>query len=108
MYIMCIMCVCVFSVMYCWPGSVNVAEETARLAKRESDLHKSIAALTSKMVGISLTKGQRVRLETPGGGGYGAPNDRSAAAVAKDVALGYLTPERATELYGSAWREARQ
>lgn len=46
---MCIMCVCVFSVMYCWPGSVNVAEETARLAKRESDLHKSIAALTSKM-----------------------------------------------------------
>ncbi len=63
--------------------------------------------LASKMLGIKLKKGQAVRLETPGGGGYGDPSDRSAEAVAKDVALGYLTPERATELYGSAWTELR-
>ena len=63
--------------------------------------------LASKMLGIKLKKGQAVRLETPGGGGYGDPSERSAEAVAKDVALGYLTPERATELYGSAWTEVR-
>ncbi len=62
--------------------------------------------LTSKMLGIKLKKGQAVRLETPGGGGYGPPRARSAEAVARDVALGYLTPEKATALYGPAWTEA--
>jgi len=61
--------------------------------------------LVSKMLGIKLKKGQAVRLQTPGGGGYGPPRKRRAAAVARDVALGYLTPEKATEFYGSAWAE---
>jgi N-methylhydantoinase B len=61
--------------------------------------------LTSKMLGIKLTKGQAVRLDTPGGGGYGPATDRDATAVARDVALGYLTPDKATELYGPAWKE---
>ncbi len=61
--------------------------------------------LVSKMLGIKLKKGQAVRLQTPGGGGYGPPRKRIAAAVARDVALGYLTPEKATEFYGSAWAE---
>ncbi len=64
--------------------------------------------LTSKMLGIKLATGQAVRLETPGGGGYGPAQDRSAEAVARDVSLGYLTPEKATELYGSAWTEVRR
>ena len=29
-------------------------------------------------------------------------------AVAKDVALGYLSPDKATELYGSGWTELAQ
>jgi N-methylhydantoinase B len=56
--------------------------------------------LTSKMRGIKLTRGQSVRLETPGGGGYGPAADRDRAAVARDVALGYLTPSAAKALYG--------
>jgi N-methylhydantoinase B len=63
--------------------------------------------LASKMLGIKLTKGQAVRLETPGGGGYGAPTARAPDAIARDVALGYLSPEAATETYGPAWREAK-
>jgi N-methylhydantoinase B len=63
--------------------------------------------LASKMLGIKLTKGQAVRLETPGGGGYGQPAARAPQAVARDVALGYLSPEAATETYGPAWREAK-
>ncbi len=61
--------------------------------------------LASKMLGIKLTKGQAVRLDTPGGGGYGPATNRDAQEVARDVALGYLTPDAATDLYGSAWKE---
>lgn len=61
--------------------------------------------LASKMLGIKLSEGQAVRLETPGGGGYGAAHDRAPEAVARDVALGYLTTEAATEAYGPAWQE---
>ncbi|QPH53223.1 hydantoinase B/oxoprolinase family protein [Pontivivens ytuae] len=61
--------------------------------------------LASKMLGIKLTRGQAVRLETPGGGGYGTPGARSPEAVARDVALGYLTAETATETYGPGWQE---
>ena len=62
--------------------------------------------LTSKMLGIRLTRGQAVRLETPGGGGYGSARDRAPEAVARDVALGYLTPGAATAAYGPMWQEA--
>lgn len=61
--------------------------------------------LVSKMVGISLRRGQRVRLETPGGGGYGPPADRAPEAVARDVALGYVSSEAADDAYGPSWRE---
>lgn len=64
--------------------------------------------LTSKMRGVALKKGQAVRLETPGGGGYGPAARRTPEAVARDVALGYLTEQSATELYGPDWREAGQ
>jgi len=64
--------------------------------------------LASKMLGIKLTKGQSVRLDTPGGGGYGPAEDRAPEAVARDVALGYLTAEKASELYGTAWQEVTQ
>ena len=60
--------------------------------------------LASKMLGIKLKRGQAVRLETPGGGGYGPPEGRAPQAVARDVALGLLSPEAATRAYGPAWR----
>lgn len=56
--------------------------------------------MASKMVGISITRGERLRLETPGGGGYGDPRERSPDAVRRDVRLGYLTAEAARRDYG--------
>jgi N-methylhydantoinase B len=53
----------------------------------------------SKMVGIKLRQGQRVRLETPGGGGYGPATERTPEAVAADVAAGYITPQAAQADY---------
>jgi N-methylhydantoinase B len=56
--------------------------------------------MVSKMVGISIRRGDRLRLETPGGGGYGDPRERSAEAVTRDLRLGYVTPEAARRDYG--------
>lgn len=64
--------------------------------------------LTSKMVGIHLTRGQRVQLETPGGGGYGEPSARDPARIAADVRLGYLSPGAAAELYGHRPAESEE
>jgi N-methylhydantoinase B len=47
--------------------------------------------LVSKMTGIQLTRGQRVRLETPGGGGYGDVTTRSKSRLQHDLDQGYVT-----------------
>lgn len=54
----------------------------------------------SKDQGIELAAGDRVRVSTPGGGGYGDPRQRSAELVAADVARGYYTTAEARELFG--------
>ncbi len=46
--------------------------------------------LVSKVTGVQLAAGRRVRLETPGGGGWGDPSRRDPAAAARDRALGYV------------------
>lgn len=52
--------------------------------------------MVSKMLGIQLRRGERVRLQTPGGGGYGDPAGRSAPARERDAALGYVTNRKET------------
>ena len=64
--------------------------------------------MASKMVGIKLKRGQSVRLDTPGGGGYGPAAKRDTAAVARDVARGLMSAETATQTYGAAWKDATQ
>jgi len=61
--------------------------------------------LASKMRGISLKQGQSVRLETPGGGGYGAASDRDPSLIAKDVKNELVSEAAADGTYGTAWRE---
>jgi N-methylhydantoinase B len=51
---------------------------------------------------VALAAGDRVRVETPGGGGYGSPLKRDVEAVLKDVALGYYTRDQAESLFGVA------
>jgi N-methylhydantoinase B len=56
--------------------------------------------MASKWVGVRLARGERVRLETPGGGGYGPSAERAASAIAADVENGYVTREAASTSYG--------
>jgi N-methylhydantoinase B len=61
--------------------------------------------LVSKITDVRIRRGQRVRLETPGGGGFGDPLTREPNKVARDVALGYVSPAAARKDYGVALRE---
>lgn len=54
----------------------------------------------SKAQDIPLAPGDRVRVGTPGGGGYGDPFTRDPKAVANDVILERYTAEQARELFG--------
>ena len=54
---------------------------------------KKTPPLVSKVTGIKLRKGQRVRLETPGGGGYGKSADRPQHLIDNDIAQGYVSGE---------------
>ncbi len=50
--------------------------------------------------GVHVPAGTVISHRTAGGGGYGDPFTRDAAAVATDVANGLLTPAQAAEQYG--------
>lgn len=57
----------------------------------------------SKAQDIPLVAGDRVRVRTPGGGGYGDPALRDPVSVAEDVRLGRYTAAEAESLFG--WRD---
>ena len=52
-----------------------------------------------KVTDVKIARGQRVRLETPGGGGWGDPLARDPASVARDVRLGYIARSAARDDY---------
>ncbi|MFN3209221.1 MAG: hydantoinase B/oxoprolinase family protein [Roseovarius sp.] len=54
----------------------------------------------SKEQDIPLGPGDRVRVKTPGGGGYGDPMQRDPGLVAEDVRLGRYSAEEAERLFG--------
>lgn len=58
--------------------------------------------LASKVTDVRIARGRRVRLETPGGGGWGDPRRREPARVARDVRLGYVSEAAARASYGVA------
>ena len=61
----------------------------------------------SKEQDIPMKAGDRVRVGTPGGGGYGPASERDREAVLHDVRLGYYTAEQAERLFGIAEADKR-
>lgn len=76
------------------PGGVN------RIVVHRADGSKYYPPHLSKDHGIIMRPGDSVEVWTPGGGGFGNPADRSPAAIARDIELGYYTLEQATRDYG--------
>ena len=54
---------------------------------------------------VTLDDGERIIAFTPGGGGYGPPRERVPERVRLDVVEGWISRERAQEVYGVALTE---
>ena len=65
----------------------------------ETDKGEATPPLVSKVTDIKIRRGQKVRLETPGGGGFGNPAEREPQRVVRDVQLGYVSREFAQRDY---------
>ena len=52
-------------------------------------------AFGSKGDGFELAEGDWVHVNTPGGGGYGRPEERPRELIERDVSRRYLTREQA-------------
>jgi len=54
----------------------------------------------SKGEGYELSPGDKVQVRTPGGGGYGRPEERAHDLLARDLRRGYYSAEDLRKLYG--------
>ncbi len=66
----------------------------------QTDEGEQSPPMASKVANVKIRAGQRVRLESPGGGGWGNPLERDPQRVARDVRLGYVSAETAAGDYG--------
>ncbi len=73
-------------------GIAGGGEGAVNVFRYQNDGQWQTPPMRSKMHGIRLARGERVRLETPGGGGYGAAEERGAAQRHNDLAMGYVSP----------------
>ncbi len=82
------------------PFGVNGGESAAlNRFIYETDTGEHTPPLVSKVTDIKIRPGQKVRLETPGGGGFGNPAARDPSRVARDVRLGYVSRDAARRDY---------
>jgi N-methylhydantoinase B len=65
----------------------------------QTDKGEKSPPMASKVTDVKVASGCRVRLETPGGGGWGDPLDRDPGRVARDVRFGYISRQAAGEDY---------
>jgi N-methylhydantoinase B len=57
--------------------------------------------LPGKFSQMPVRSGETVTFLTAGGGGYGSPSERDGSAVKRDVALGYISREKALRDYSA-------
>ena len=74
---------------------------------RKRRLDGAIEAL-SNCAQITLADGETVQSICSGGGGYGPPTERAASKVLRDVAEGWISKDRAHEVYGVVIDDAMQ
>ncbi|MGL3605459.1 hydantoinase B/oxoprolinase family protein [Rhizobium sp. G187] len=86
--------------VYAPPGVAGGLEGGLNRFTWESDEGERTPPLASKVTDVRVRAGQKVRIESPGGGGYGNPWTRPPERVARDVRLGFVSRENARTLYG--------
>ena len=89
-----------FDRVKCRPWGVNGGKEG--LPGRVSVFRQGVGApeIFHKTEDYPLNAGDVLRIETGGGGGYGAPEERAIDLVRRDVSLGYVSAAAAALDYG--------
>ena len=82
------------------PTGVDGGRDGRRARLLRNPGSKNEEALFSKTANIKLQAGESIRIETPGGGGYGDPSKRDPARLRQDVLDGLVSSASATEDYG--------
>ncbi|MFA5123060.1 hydantoinase B/oxoprolinase family protein [Zavarzinia sp.] len=83
------------------PGGLNRLEFRRHGGREWQDLTSAFgSASPSKFYGHKAARGDRFRIVTGGGGGFGPPLERDPARVVEDVREGFVTPGAAAGLYG--------
>jgi N-methylhydantoinase B len=82
------------------PGVLEGLPADKNVVEYQQDDGPHRPSMGAKLFGVKLKPGQSVRIESPGGGGYGAPGERAHEAIAEDLRLGLITRERAERDYG--------
>lgn len=82
------------------PNRLLVRQAGQSVARTFADAFGTVSP--SKFASLPLRAGDRLILETGGGGGYGDPFERDPAAVAADVRDGLVTRGEARDAYGVA------
>ena len=54
----------------------------------------------SKFANVPIKPGDRIKISSPAGGGWGPPEERDPARVETDLQDGFITPEQASSVYG--------
>jgi N-methylhydantoinase B len=71
-----------------------------QVVRNENSIAPEILDPKQRLMAIEV--GETIRMETPGGAGYGAPSDRDAADLARDLADGRVSEAAALRDYGEA------
>lgn len=79
-------------------GATLVKKNGENEFKDVVDLYGKVSS--SKYSNVPIRKGDKVKIVTPGGGGYGSPKERAQEKVLEDVLEGYISKETAEKVYG--------
>ena len=82
-----------------WPlaGGVEGAPNYAEVIRKDGTVEE-YAVVTA----LEVNEGDVIRIHTGNGGGYGDPKRRSHEAVLEDIRNGFVTADRARDVYGVA------
>jgi N-methylhydantoinase B len=89
-------------------GAHGGADGGVNTVRVRSDGKDYVPPHLSKDQDIAVRPGDRITVSTPGGGGFGAPFERAAELVARDVRRGYFTRRDADTRFGVVLDDAHQ
>jgi N-methylhydantoinase B len=97
---------CALDLIYLSDGTFNASEGVrgggpgGRASQRKRSVDGSLSDELGSYAQVRLGPGERIVGQTCGGGGYGPPHLRELARVVTDVAEGWISRERAYDVYG--------